>query len=62
MKRFILFLILFSVSSCTIEYRVVSSEGRSLKNRGVEDDDDLKVIKVYRFKNYEIHQTKKVTK
>lgn len=41
---------MFLLSSCVVEYKVVSDECRSLKNRGSEDDDDLRVVKVYKIK------------
>jgi hypothetical protein len=38
------------LSSCSVEYKVISSEGRALSNRGSEDDDDLRIVKVYKIK------------
>ena len=58
MRVISIFLIAFLLSSCVVEYKYVSDEGRTLKNRGSEDDDDLRVIKVYRIKYSDLYQSK----
>jgi hypothetical protein len=44
MKRLIFTIGLFLLSSCNVEYKIISTEGRDLNNRGWEDDDDLEII------------------